>query len=86
MCIRDRISRAELPTYGNSYQPYQYYLYTGQYPLSRDIYILLNDPRSALPTGLTSFFAGARGQRIILKAGLLPITMPVNIVNVRDQL
>lgn len=81
-----RISRAELPTYGNSYQPYQYYLYTGQYPLSRDIYILLNDPRSALPTGLTSFFAGARGQRIILKAGLLPATMPVNIVNVRDQL
>ena len=50
------------------------------------IYILLNDPRSALPTGLTSFFAGARGQRIILKAGLLPATMPVNIVNVRDQL
>lgn len=81
-----RISRAELPTYGNSYQPYQYYLYTGQYPLSRDIYILLNDPRSALPTGLTSFFAGVRGQRIILKAGLLPATMPVNIVNVRDQL
>ena len=81
-----RISRAELPAYGNSYQPYQYYLYTGQYPLSRTIYILLNDPRSALPTGLTSFFAGARGQRIILKAGLLPATMPVNIVNVRDQL
>ena len=81
-----RISRADQPTYGNSYQPYQYYLYTGQYPLSRDIYILLNDPRSALPTGLTSFITGSRGQRIILKAGLLPATMPVNIVNVRDQI
>ena len=54
-----RISRADQPTYGNSYQPYQYYLYTGQYPLSRDIYILLNDPRSALPTGLTSFITGS---------------------------
>lgn len=81
-----RISRADQPTYENSYQPYQYYLYTGQYPLSRDIYILLNDPRSALPTGLTSFITGSRGQRIILKAGLLPATMPVNIVNVRDQI
>ena len=81
-----RVSRADRPTYGNSYQPYQYYLYTGQYPLRRDIYILLNDPRSVLPSGLTSFFTGSRGQRIILKAGLLPATMPVNIVNVRDQI
>ncbi|WP_065220544.1 MULTISPECIES: PstS family phosphate ABC transporter substrate-binding protein [Butyricimonas] len=81
-----RVSRADRPTYGNSYQPYQYYLYTGQYPLRRDIYILLNDPRSVLPSGLTSFFTGSRGQRIILKTGLLPATMPVNIVNVRDQI
>jgi phosphate transport system substrate-binding protein len=81
-----RISREEVPTRRNSFQPYQYYLYTGQYPLMRNIYINLNDPRSGLPTGLTSFITGSRGQRIILKAGLLPATMPVNIVNIRDEL
>ena len=81
-----RVSREETPTRRNSFQPYQYYLYTGQYPLTRNIYINLNDPRSGLPTGLTSFITGSRGQRIILKAGLLPATMPVNIVNIRDEL
>jgi phosphate transport system substrate-binding protein len=80
-----RISREEKPTRKNSFQPYQYYLNTGQYPLSRDIYINLNDPRSGLPTGLTSFITASRGQRIILKAGLLPATMPVNIVNIRNE-
>ncbi|MDR2804768.1 MAG: substrate-binding domain-containing protein [Dysgonamonadaceae bacterium] len=81
-----RVSREEQPAQQNSYQPYQYYLYTGQYPFVRNIYINLNDPRSGLPSGLTSFITSSRGQRIILKAGLLPATMPVNIVNIRDVL
>ena len=81
-----RVSRSREPSCQNSYQPYQYYLYTGQYPLRRDIYILLNDPKGGLPTGLTSFITGAQGQRIILKAGLLPATMPVNIVDIRSEL
>jgi phosphate transport system substrate-binding protein len=80
-----RVSRDEHPTLKNSFQPYQYYLYTGQYPFVRNIYINLNDPRSGLPTGLTSFISSSRGQRIILKAGLLPATMPVNVVNIRNE-
>lgn len=75
-----RISRAEKPDRSNSFQPYQYYMYTMQYPLTRDIYILLNDPRGELPKGLTNFIAGDKGQRIIKSAGLLPVTMPVNQV------
>lgn len=80
-----RVGSAMLPNARNSFQPYPYYLYTGQYPLRRSIYILLNDPRSGLPTGLASFLAGSRGQRIVLKNGLLPATMPVNIVNITDE-
>ena len=34
----------------NSWKPYQYYLYNGNYPLIRTIYALLNDTRSGLPT------------------------------------
>ncbi|MDR0763232.1 MAG: phosphate ABC transporter substrate-binding protein, partial [Bacteroidales bacterium] len=70
----------------NGVQPYQYYLYTGQYPFRRDIYLNINDHFSGLPTGFVNFVTSGRGQRIILKAGLLPATMPVNIVNIRENL
>lgn len=80
-----RVSRSEHPAVHDSFQPYQYYMYTGQYPLLRNVYVLLNDPRSGLPTGLAFFLAGARGQRLVLRSGLLPATMPVNVVNVRDE-
>ena len=69
----------------NSYKPYQAYLYYGVYPLARSIYALLNDPRSALPWGFASFLASDRGQRIILKSGLVPATQPVRVVNVKDE-
>ena len=69
----------------NSYKPYQAYLYYGQYPLSRSVYIILNDPRSALPSGLASFMTSDRGQRIILKSGLVPATQPIRVVNIKDQ-
>lgn len=72
-------------TVRNTFQPYAYYLNNGQYPLTRNVYVLLNDPRSGLPSGFTSFITGSRGQRIILKSGLLPATMPVNVVNITDR-
>lgn len=78
------VSREDKALPANSFRPYQAYLATGDYPLSRNVYILLNDPRSALPSGFTAFLAGDRGQRIILKSGLVPATQPVRIVNVKD--
>ncbi len=79
-----RVSHYDITDFSNSYQPYQYYLYTGEYPLCRDIYVLLNDPRGELPKGFTRFVSGQIGQRIIKKTGLLPSVMPMNTVNVRD--
>lgn len=79
------VSKAQEATSANSYKPYQAYLATGDYPLSRSVYILLNDPRSGLPSGFTSFLTSDRGQRIILKSGLVPATQPVRIVNVKDE-
>lgn len=79
------VSAAAQDTPENSYKPYQAYLYYGDYPLTRSIYALLNDPRSALPWGFASFLASDRGQRIILKSGLVPATQPVRIVNIKDE-
>jgi phosphate transport system substrate-binding protein len=79
------VSAADKATPENSYKPYQAYLYYGNYPLTRSIYALLNDPRGALPWGFASFLASDRGQRIILKSGLVPATQPVRVVNVKDE-
>lgn len=79
------VSAADKATPENSYKPYQAYLFYGDYPLARSIYVLLNDPRSALPWGFASFLASDRGQRIILKSGLVPATQPVRVVNVKDE-
>jgi phosphate transport system substrate-binding protein len=78
------VSASNTPALGNSYKPYQAYLFYGDYPLTRNIYVLLNDPRNGLPWGFASFLTSDRGQRIILKSGLVPATQPVRIVNIRE--
>lgn len=79
------VSAEDMATPENSYKPYQAYLYYGNYPLARPIYALLNDPRNGLPWGFTSFMISDKGQRIILKSGLVPATQPVRIVHVKDE-
>ena len=79
------VSREEVATLSNSYKPYQAYLALGSYPLTRDVYILLTDPRNGLATGFTSFVTSDIGQRIILKTGIVPATQSVRIVSVKDD-
>jgi phosphate transport system substrate-binding protein len=80
------LSRSDKPTPDNSYKPYQAYIYRGDYPLTRDVYAINAEPRNGLATGFTSFLASDRGQRIILKSGIVPAIAPIRIVNVRDNL
>lgn len=68
------------PTSGR--KPYQYYIYNGEYPLIRTIYALLNDPRQGLPWGFAHFIEGPKGQRIVMKTGLLPVMGNINVRNV----
>lgn len=56
--------------------PTQNNLAEGTYPLARDLFIINSQGRAGLGMGFASFIAGERGQRIILKAGLLPTRMP----------
>lgn len=46
------------------------------YPLTRDLFIINCQGFSGLGIGFASFVAGEKGQRIILKSGLLPVRMP----------
>ncbi|NUY82613.1 substrate-binding domain-containing protein [Flavobacterium sp. MAH-1] len=53
------------------------------YPLARDLYIVNAQGYEGLGIGLASFVAGERGQRIILKSGLLPIRVPARKIVIR---
>ncbi|MCC7303728.1 MAG: substrate-binding domain-containing protein [Bacteroidia bacterium] len=66
------------------FEPYQAYLAQGQYPLIRDVYIVKVEVGAGLGTGFAAFIAGEKGQRIILKSGLVPATMPLRIVEVKQ--
>src|SRR5574344_195795 len=77
-----RVSKLPKATPQNSYLPYQYYILMGQYPLVRTIYELLNDPYNGLPWGFAHFIESPTGQRIIMRAGLLPVMGEINIRNV----
>ena len=79
------LSRSEMATKYNSYKPYPYYLTTRDYPLVRDMFVILTDLRETLPAGFVQFMAGDSGQRIILKAGLVPATRPTRLINIQQE-
>jgi phosphate transport system substrate-binding protein len=79
------LSEQAEPTDANSFAPYQAYLATKDYPLRRAVYILSREARTGLGTGFVSWAISEKGQRIVLKAGLLPSTMPIRLVNLRKS-
>lgn len=92
------VSAATHATPENSYKPYPYQLAlelahressvdfpTSGYPLIRDIYMIITDAPGGLPSGFFNFIAGDRGQRIILKSGILPANRPVRLVHITDE-
>lgn len=65
------------------YQPYQAYIAQKLYPLTRNVVIISREARSGLGSGFLTYVASDKGQRVVLKAGLVPVTMPVRIVEIR---
>ncbi|MGC1244380.1 MAG: substrate-binding domain-containing protein [Chryseosolibacter sp.] len=67
------------------FKPYQAYLALKYYPLARKVTILSREARSGLGSGFMAFVASERGQRIVLKAGLVPVTMPLRVVEINRR-
>ena len=59
-----------------AYKPYQYYIYTGDYPFFRSIYAISTAPSGSLANGFYSFLTSVISQKIILGTGILPAMMP----------
>jgi phosphate transport system substrate-binding protein len=68
---------------GSFYKPYVGNIAEGSYPLKRDVYIINRETFYGLGSGFAQFVAGDQGQRIVLKSGLVPATMPIRLVQIK---
>ena len=62
------------------YQPYQAYIFSGQYPLFRSIYVVSIAARGSLSHGVLAFMTGFIGQKIIQNTGVLPAAIQPRMV------
>lgn len=65
-----------------AYLPYQQYIFDGNYPLYRSIWMVKVGPGGTLSHGFYSFVTGFAGQKIIQMTGVLPTTVRPRMVNV----
>jgi phosphate transport system substrate-binding protein len=68
---------------GSYYLPVQGSIYDKSYPFTRKINMVSRESFAGLGSGLISWVAGEQGQRIILKSGLVPATMPIRIIQIK---
>jgi phosphate transport system substrate-binding protein len=66
--------------------PSQDNLAAGKYPLARRLYMINCQGYSGLGMGFTSFIGSERGQRIILKSGLVPERFPTRKIVIRNKI
>jgi ABC-type phosphate transport system substrate-binding protein len=57
-------------------------VYQGSYPLVETAYALSTAGTYALASGLVAFMTSAAGQKIFLDSGLVPVTMPVKLIQI----
>ncbi len=69
---------------GTFEKPSQSNLKLNKYPLTRDLYLINCQGRAGLGTGFASFLASEIGQRIILKSGLAPDSLPTRQIRFRN--
>ena len=68
------------------FKPSQNSLAMREYPLVRDLYIINSTGKMGLGTGFASFLESDRGQRIILRSGLLPDSIPTREISIRKTI
>jgi phosphate transport system substrate-binding protein len=67
------------------FTPSQTTLALKQYPLIRNLYIINSTGKQGLGAGFAHFVLSERGQRIILRSGLLPDSIPQRDITIKHQ-
>lgn len=63
-----------------AYKPYQAYIYSGEYPLVRKVYMISTASKSTVLHSFYVFITGFVGQKIISKTGILPYHVNPRVV------
>lgn len=66
------------------YRPDQGWIYDRSYPFVREVYFISRETFTGLGSGFIQWATAEQGQRIVLKSGLVPATMPVRLVQIRN--
>jgi phosphate transport system substrate-binding protein len=70
---------------GQFYTPAQAYVFKEYYPCVTPVYLYSRDTTGDLSLGFISFVCSAAGQKIFLNNGLVPVTMPVRLVQLTSE-
>ena len=65
--------------YEKAVAPIQGYIYRGDYPLRRMIYIMHRQRHTGLAAGFTAYLTGNDGQRVFLNSNLVPAMNPIRL-------
>jgi phosphate transport system substrate-binding protein len=68
---------------GSYYRPDQGFIYDKSYPFVREVYLISRETFPGLGSGFINWACAEQGQRIVLKSGLVPATMPIRLVQVK---
>jgi phosphate transport system substrate-binding protein len=70
---------------GTYYRPDQGWIYDRSYPFVREVNLISRETFSGLGSGFIQWATAEQGQRIVLKAGLVPATMPIRLVQMKNE-
>jgi len=65
-----------------AYKPYQAYIFDGNYPLFRSIYMINTGASGSLANGFFAFVTSFQGQKLMMSTGVLPATVHHRMVSV----
>jgi phosphate transport system substrate-binding protein len=68
-----------------SFKPINGFIFTREYPLIRDVWMINKGSRSSLNTGFVNFMVGEKGQIIIHKSELVPANNPVRLIQMGSK-
>jgi phosphate transport system substrate-binding protein len=88
--MENTLTNVKVLAVGNSIEkavkPSQSNISSNEYPFVRKIYLLNYQGKAGLGMGFASFIAGDVGQRIILKSGLVPYSVPTREIKIRKKI
>jgi phosphate transport system substrate-binding protein len=67
------------------YKPHPAYIADKSYPFIREVYAISRETFAGLGRGFIQFISNDQGQRIVLKMGMVPATMPVRLVQITKK-